>query len=100
MILVYGYTHKSVNAEKMGNKISKQARKLPSSKITNPSITNTTVNKQNKIQFQQERTNQDSDHDETMMHMRHESSKNNKNADRIGQVKIEEIPIKLDQNVS
>ena len=93
----------------MGGKVSKQARKLPSSNITKATSTQRNVNSPNKIHLQPsaryiednklaEGTGKPTQ--ESNLGRFHRDPGVNKNVDRIGQVKIEEIPLKLDQNVS
>lgn len=87
----------------MGNKASKQARKLPSSHGISKATTNLNTNSPNKIQFQHPSSQhppQSNTFEQSAVKGVEQDRSVNKNADRIGQVKIEEIPLKLDQNVS
>ncbi|CCH46930.1 hypothetical protein BN7_6536 [Wickerhamomyces ciferrii] len=83
----------------MGNSGSKQARKLPN--ITRAS-TNLESNKQQNIKLQQHLQRDHIGLDPNTITQRQKFSANadNKNADKIGQIKIEEIPLTLDENVT
>lgn len=82
----------------MGNRVSKPGRKLPSSNITKTSV-NLQQNSPNKIQLQNP-VNSRNPSDEIEQSSKMHNQSENKNVDKIKQLRVEEIPIQLDQNVS
>lgn len=84
----------------MGNKISKSARKLPSKNLVQASV-NAKQNSPNKIRLQNPDAPRSHEDDlEQLKSKQAHISTENKNVNKIRQLKVEEIPIELDQNVS